>query len=123
MSQWTGPSPPPVVRAPRTSAPLRAGRIAAGVGLALTGHVLAAVLPLLFMGNATGSGEGLWLVIAAVLQVTLFLAAVAGGTVLHGRPESRELGLGLLVGWGTGIPIVVVLGIVAMMFGLSAVNG
>ncbi|GIJ45710.1 hypothetical protein Val02_25960 [Virgisporangium aliadipatigenens] len=102
---------------------MRAGRIAAGVALALTGHVLAAVVPLFFMGNATGGGEGLWLVIGAVLQVLLFLAAVAGGTVLHGRPESRELGLGLLVGWGSGIPVVVVLGIMALMFGLSAMGG
>jgi hypothetical protein len=42
--------------------------------------------------------------------------------VLHGRPESRELGLGLLAGWGSGVPIVVVLGLMALLFGLSTVS-
>jgi hypothetical protein len=116
MTQWTVPPPPPVTRGLRTRPPTRRGRIAAGVALAVTGHVASVAIPLVLMGNA---GDGLWLVTGAVLQVMLFLGAVAGGTVLHGRSESRELGLGLLVGWGSAIPLVVMLGFPLLLLGLS----
>ena len=117
MSQWTVPPPPPVTRDLRARPPTRAGRVAAGIGLAVTGHVAALAIPLIFLGNGD---DGLWFVMTAVLQVMLFLAAVAGGTVLHGRPESRELGLGLLIGWGSAIPVAVTVGFLVLILGLSA---
>ena len=38
------------------------------------------------------------------------------------RSGSMRAGCGMDAGWGSGVPIVVVLGLLAMMFGLSAVG-
>jgi hypothetical protein len=88
---------------------VRAGRVWAGVLLALLGHaVWLGVVAL----TATTDGVGLWIGTALLGQLVLFTACLTVGIVLLVRHE-RGIGLGLLIGWAAGVVVVPIMGYVA----------
>lgn len=99
-----GPSLP--AELPARSASVRRGRIAAGIAIAVAGHVPASGLWLFsfytFVYHA--SPDSLFLVdcLVILLQLALFACCAVTGGVLVLRGD-RGLGLGLLSGWVAGI--------------------
>ena len=99
--QWTVPPPPP-----SGDRPIRGGKVAAGIGVAIAGHLVTigvAVLGILLTNAAA------WLVVALVLQVALFAACLTIGIVWIVKRD-RGFGLGLLIGWAVGVIVLPVVG-------------
>ncbi|MFE9688644.1 hypothetical protein [Micromonospora sp. NPDC005806] len=98
-------SPLPAALPPRPPSAKR-GRIAAGIGIALAGHLPASGLWLLSFYTFVyyASPDSLFMVdcLVILLQLALFACCAVTGSVLVRRGD-RGLGLGLLVGWVTGI--------------------
>jgi hypothetical protein len=94
---------------PRPRRPIRGGRVAAGVGIALGGHVLSIVVPV--VGAAAGSEDLMWsgLLVMLGAQLLLALACLVLGIVLTVKQDGG-IGIGLLIGWGVGLLIVPVVG-------------
>jgi hypothetical protein len=117
--QWTTPAPPPGNGGQR----FRAGRVWAGIGLAILGH-------LLIIGLAVGlglAGGGLgqsanWLVLGLVAQALLFVACLTFGIVLMVRGE-KGIGLGLVIGWAAGVIGLPIIGFGACVVLLSGTGG
>ncbi|MEU4477081.1 hypothetical protein AB0F68_03285 [Micromonospora sp. NPDC023966] len=90
---------------------VRPGHIAAGIGIALAGHLPASGLWLssyyTFVHDA--SPDSLFMVdcLVVLLQLAMFASCAVPGSVLVLRGD-RGLGLGLLFGWVTGIIALVV---------------
>jgi hypothetical protein len=84
---------------------LRPG-VAAGVVIALAGHLPASGLWLhnLYTFTFYAQPDSVFMVacLVAVLQLMLFLSCVPVGLSLY-RTRHRDVGLGLLAGWGAGI--------------------
>jgi hypothetical protein len=110
--------PPPQQPWGRPRRQLRGGRIAAGVGIALAGHLLTLVV--ITVGVAAGSGDvaivGLWIGLGG--QLLLLVVCLAVGIILTVKQEAG-IGVGLLIGWAIGLLVVPVVG-----FGLcvAAIN-
>ncbi|WP_446211506.1 hypothetical protein [Micromonospora sp. IBSANI012] len=111
--EWAGPQQRPSVPAelPARLGLVRPGRFAAGIGIALAGHLPASGLWLFsyytFVHYA--SPDSLFMVdcLVVLLQLALFACCAVPGSVLVLRGD-RGLGLGLLFGWVTGIIALVV---------------
>ncbi|WP_446217989.1 hypothetical protein [Micromonospora sp. IBHARD004] len=111
--EWAGlpPAPPIPAELPRRPPSARRGRIAAGIGIAVAGHVPASGLWLysFYTFVYSASPDSLFMVdcLVILLQLALFACcAVPGGVlVLNG---DRGLGLGLLIGWVAGVIALVV---------------
>ncbi|MGW3603296.1 hypothetical protein [Micromonospora sp. NPDC005161] len=123
-SEQTGPqgAPPLPAELPPRSPSAKRGRISAGIGIALAGHLPASGLWLLsfytFVYNA--SPDSLFMVdcLVILLQLALFACCAVTGSVMVIRGD-RGLGLGLLIGWVTGI-IVLVAGTALIAFSAPA---
>lgn len=90
--------PPP----PTNPRPIRTGRVWAGIGLALLGHLLAIAGGLALTNIDVGLGTyGIGL---AVAEFLLLAACVTVGILQLVRGD-RGLGVGLLVGWAVGAVI------------------
>lgn len=91
---------------PARAAPIRPGRIAAGIGIALAGHVPASGLWLLsfytFVYYATPDSLFFADCCVICLQLALFTGCIVPGVRLIRRGE-RGIGPGLLIGWAAGI--------------------
>lgn len=89
--------------------PVKAGRVFAGLGIAIAAHLLTLVVAL--AGLAAGSDDviwaGLWIGLGA--QLLVFLACLAVGIILTVRQDGG-IGIGLLIGWAVGVLIIPVLG-------------
>lgn len=94
---------------PRPRRPIRGGRVAAGVGIALGGHALTVVVPALgfVADNEDLAGIGLLVMLGA--QLLLALACLVVGIVLTVKQDGG-IGIGLLIGWGIGLLIAPVVG-------------
>lgn len=110
----TVPPPPGSFEVPRGMGPrprrqIRGGRIAAGVGVALGGHALTIVAPV--VGVAAGSEELAWngLLVMLGAQLLLALVCLVVGIVLTVKQDGG-IGIGLLIGWGVGLLIAPVVG-------------
>ena len=112
--QWTAPPPP---MGDDTS--IMGRRVAGGIGLAFLAHLLGigvaiGLLPLLMRLREVSSTEidnrlGIWLGIAALMQVLVFVGCLVFG--IRGiRRGDRGRGLGLIIGWAVGIIVLPVIG-------------
>jgi hypothetical protein len=99
--QWTVPQPPP-----SGGRPIRGGKVAAGIGLAIGGHLVTIAVAVL---GILATNAAAWLVVALVLQVVLFAACLTIGIVWIVKRD-RGLGLGLLIGWAVGVIVLPVVG-------------
>lgn len=103
--------PPLPAEPPARPASVRPGRIAAGIGIALAGHLPATGLWLFSYYTFVyyASPDSLFMVgcLVILLQLALFASCAVPGSVLVLRGD-RGLGLGLLIGWITGIIALVV---------------
>jgi hypothetical protein len=93
-------TPPPTPPAPRER--IRGSRVAAGIAVALGGHVLSIVA--LVVGIATDNSEfsaGAGLIALVAGQIVVFLTCIIIGIVLTARREPG-FGVGLLIGWAVG---------------------
>jgi hypothetical protein len=99
------PAPPPAVRSPTQFTSNRRWGIAVGAGIALAGHVPASGVWLYTLYTATFDGPPdtvfLAVCLLVVLQLMLFPCVPAGLSLY--RSQHRDVGLGLLAGWGAGI--------------------
>jgi hypothetical protein len=119
----TGPhgAPPSPADLPRPPSAKR-WRIAAGIGIALAGHLPASGLWLLsfyaFVYDA--SPDSLFMVgcLVILLQMALFAGCAVTGSVMVIRGD-RGIGVGMLVGWVTGI-IALVLGTALIAYSAPA---
>ena len=101
--QWTVPTPPP-----SGDRPIRGGKVAAGIGVAILGHLVTigiAVLGILASAQASLA----WLTVALAAQVALFAACLTVGIVWIVKRD-RGFGLGLLIGWAVGVIVLPVVG-------------
>jgi hypothetical protein len=114
MSFPPPPPPPGSFEVPRGMGPgrrrqIRGGRVAAGVGIALAGHALSLVVPVI--GAAAQSEELMWngLLVMLGAQLLLALVCLVVGIVLTVKQDGG-IGIGLLIGWGVGLLIAPVVG-------------
>jgi hypothetical protein len=101
--QWTVPQPPP-----SGDRPIRGGKIAAGIGLAMLGHLITIGIGVLAVIGAANASIG-WLYLGLGAQVALFVACLTVGIVWIVKRD-RGLGIGLLVGWAVGVIVLPVIG-------------
>jgi hypothetical protein len=99
--QWTVPPPPP-----SGDRPIRGGKVAAGIGVAIAGHLV--TIGVVVLGILLTSAAA-WLVVALALQVALFAACLTIGIVWIVKRD-RGFGLGLLIGWAVGVIVLPVIG-------------
>lgn len=99
--QWTVPPPPP-----SGDRPIRGGKVAAGIGVAIAGHLLTIGVAVVGVAATTA---GVWLVVALALQLALFVACLTIGIVWIVKRD-RGFGLGLLIGWAVGVIVLPVVG-------------
>jgi hypothetical protein len=118
------PPPPGSFEVPRGIGPrprrqIRGGRVAAGVAIALGGHVLSIVVAV--VGVAAGSEELAWTGLLVMLgaQLLLALACLVVGIVLTVKQDGG-IGIGLLIGWGVGLLIAPVAGFGLCIAALNA---
>ena len=100
-SGWTTPPPPPP-----PERPIRGRKVAAGIGWAALGQVVAigvGVLVTILLARGDNSENALYGVyLEMLLQLVLFVACVALGIVWIVRRD-RGLGIGLLIGWAVSV--------------------
>jgi hypothetical protein len=100
---------------------MTARQIFAGVGLALLGHVVMAVVPLIIVYTIEGYGPLVWSGIAG--QSALFIGCVVGGIVLLVRDRRRGVGLGLLIGWVVGFLVIPAISFILAFGVYPAISG
>lgn len=108
LGSWTVPPDPRRPGAPHRR-PVKGGRIAGGVAIALAAHLLTMVVAT--AGVAAGNDDVLWAGFWIGLggQFLVFLGCLIAGIILTARQDGG-IGLGLLIGWAVGVLIVPVLG-------------
>lgn len=102
---WNVPGPPPP---PRRR--LQGGRVGAGIGTALLGHVLSVVAIILAAAADTSSSVNIGMYVLLGGQALLFVGCLTVGIVLITR-DDPSFGTGLLIGWAIGIVAAPVIGI------------
>ena len=112
-----GPYQPPY-HGPPLRRPVRAGRVVAGVGIALAGHLLTLVVSVAgaAVGNTDVSIAGFYTVVGG--QILLAAGCLVVGIVLTVRQDGG-FGVGLLIGWGVGLLFAPVVGIGLCLNALS----
>jgi hypothetical protein len=100
---WTTP-PPPRLGGER---PIRAWRVIGGGAVALLGHLIVGWFVVVVPRHGAESLNGLPLLLMA--QAGLLILCLVPGILLLVRGD-RGFGLGLLVGWATGLAALVVTG-------------
>jgi hypothetical protein len=107
QGSWGVPPPPRPPGPPRR--PVKGGRIMAGVGIALAGHLLTLVVAAagVAVGNDDVAFAGIWL--GMIGQFVLLAVCLAVGITLTARQDGG-IGIGLLIGWAVGLLIVPVVG-------------
>ncbi len=111
---WTTPAPPST-----GARPIRAGRVWAGIGLAVLAQlVLVAVL----LGGlvAAPAWDG-WILAAAGAELALLAGTVTAAVLLLTRGD-RGLGVGLLVGWAVGVVLLPVAGLGVALYLYSQIS-
>lgn len=84
-------------------------RIWLGVGLALLGHAVTIVVPLVVSQVVSGEAAANFLVLALAGQVILAIVALAVGITLAVKRDGG-VGVGLLIGWAVGLIVAPVVG-------------
>jgi hypothetical protein len=102
---WAVPAPPPGALPPQPA--VRGVRVSIGIVLAVAGHLVTVVV--FYSGSAMAGGDwpdttGRWVLLWS--QVVLAAACLIVGLVLAVRRRDGGIGLGLLIGWAAGIPVV-----------------
>lgn len=117
------PMPPPgpyqaPYQGPPPRRPVRVGRVMAGIGIALAGHLLTLVVSVAgaASGNTDVSVAGFYTVVGG--QLLLAAACLVVGIVLTVRQDGG-FGVGLLIGWGVGLLFAPVVGIGLCLNALS----
>ena len=120
-SQWTVPPEPP-----GGDRPIRGRKVAAGIGLAALGQVLAISLgvgTIFLLGTADNGDAAVYGVyVEIVLQVLLFLACLIVGIVWIVNRD-RGLGLGLIIGWAVSVLVFPVVGVGVCIAVVNAYSG
>ncbi|MBM0230279.1 MULTISPECIES: hypothetical protein [Micromonospora] len=123
--QWTG-SLPEAPRLPpeplARPAPIRRGRVSAGIGIAVVGHLPASGLWLVscytFIYHATPDSLFMVDCLVILFQLALFAGCVLAGGWLVLRGD-RGVGLGPLIGWAVGA-IALVVGTILISYSVPA---
>lgn len=122
--EWTDPlptAPPLPAQPPARPTSIRRGRLGAGIGIAVAGHVPASGLWLLslytFVRYATPDSPFAVDCLVILLQLALFAGCVVAGVRLIYRGD-RSLGLGLLIGWAAGI-VALIVGTILIAYSVS----
>jgi hypothetical protein len=97
-NDWTTP-PPPHVPGSEELRPIHGRRVGLGIILAVAAH-LVTVGVAAAMGQLESGPD--WLLVWALGQLVLLVAAVTAGTILLVRGD-RGVGLGVFIGWGGGL--------------------
>lgn len=109
---WTAPPPPPM-RYGGPDRPIRGARVAAGIGLAILGHLLTIGLTVLvaFLEARGGlaNGDAWFLLVGMASQVLLFVGCIVLGILQIVRGD-RGIGVGVLIGWAVGVIVLPVVG-------------
>ena len=107
---WTVPPPPPQGE----DRPIRGRKVAAGLGIAVGGQVLAigigVAVTILFATSDKSENALLGIYLEMLLQLVLFVACLVVGIVWIVRRD-RGLGLGILIGWAVSVIVFPVAGI------------
>jgi hypothetical protein len=114
MTQWTVPLPP---RPP--DRPIRAGKVWAGIGLAIAAHVVSIVITVALAFAVTASQAlaiTLWVGLAG--QLAVFVGCLAFGIIWIAKYD-RGIGVGLLIGWSVGVIVLPVVGFGLCVWALS----
>ncbi len=101
--QWTVPPLPP-----SGGRPIRGAKVAAGIGVAILGHLVTIGIGVVAVIGAANSSVA-WLYLALAGQVALFVACLTIGIVWIVKRD-RGFGLGLLIGWAVGVIVLPVVG-------------
>ncbi|MEV4511479.1 hypothetical protein AB0K00_21200 [Dactylosporangium sp. NPDC049525] len=112
-SGWTVPPPPPLPPNGQDR-PIRGRKVAAGLGIAAGGQVLAigigVLVTILFAASDNSDNALLGVYLEMLLQLALFVACLVVGIVWITRRD-RGLGLGILIGWAVSVIVFPVAGI------------
>ena len=84
--------------------PIRASRVWMGIGLAFLGHILAMAIVIALAASGFGAQPGDLGLLFLFPELLLFVASLVFGIMQLARGD-RGIGVGLLVGWGTGTVI------------------
>jgi hypothetical protein len=106
-SQWTVPPPPP-----SGDRPILGRRVAAGIGIAIGGHLLTigiTVLAAYVEAQSPGPAGAGWLILGLISQVVLFVACLTIG-IIWIVSRDRGIGIGLIIGWAVGVVVLPVIG-------------
>ena len=111
---WTVPPPPGGDRQ------IKGSRVAAGIAVAILGHLLTVALAIPSFTTSGNTGIN-WFIAALIGQAVLFLACLTVGIVLAVRGD-RGFGMGLIIGWAVGIIVLPVIGFGACVVALRAMG-
>jgi hypothetical protein len=111
-SGWT--VPPPPLPPNGQDRPIRGRKVAAGLGIAAGGQVLAigigVLVTILFAASDNSENALLGVYLEMLLQLVLFVACLVVGIVWIVRRD-RGLGLGILIGWAVSVIVFPIAGI------------
>lgn len=120
QGSWAVPPDPRYPGGPQRRS-VKAGRVFAGLGIAIGAHLLTLVVAV--VGVAGGSEDviwaGLWIGLGG--QLLVFLVCLIVGIVLTVRQDGG-IGVGLLIGWAVGVLIIPVLGFGLCVAAFEAYN-
>lgn len=111
---WT--PPPPPEQAGNGKRPIRTGRVLAGIGIAIAGHLLTIligwIVSLFYQSPSGGNDTAVlnYLFVAGAGQVILAIAALTVGIILTVKGRDGGVGVGILIGWAIGLIITPVVG-------------
>jgi hypothetical protein len=102
---WTAPPPP---APPAGSRPIRAGRVWAGIGLAVLGHL--AVVGCVIGGLVAAPTWDGWILAGAAAELALLVGTIVAAVLLLTRGD-RGIGVGVIIGWAVGVILFPVVGL------------
>jgi hypothetical protein len=101
---WTVPRPPPEVLRPPG---LRGVRVSIGIVIALAGHLLTVIVLYVIAVAAAANfldTTGRWVLLWE--QLLLGAGCLITGLVLAIRRRDGGIGIGLIIGWAAGVPLI-----------------